>query len=320
MIDDTLSSLSNIRSRVRRLCRMPSEEQLTNDNLDNYINEYVLYDLPLNVSSEALSKTYSFYTSRHKELYNTNSTDPNDPLYNLKNKVIYSYSSVYINGSQARVFKSKDEFDYIWKEQFSEYSIGTGDGVTNSFSGTLEEYPVNPGSVVISSVNTSGSSIYLIDDDGDLVYDGATYGTIDYSDGTYSFNMPSVPGNGEDIIIRADFYTAGVPTDILCFNGYFKLRPIPDGVYKVDVDVYMRPTELLSTGDVPELAQLSTLIAYGAAIKILSDNADSEMIAALFPEYNRQLTLVNRRKILNNKGRRTSTIFSGGIDFRDEYF
>jgi len=319
MIDNDLNSLEKIRARVRRLCRMPSEAQLTNNDLDNFINEFVLYEFPVSIMSDSLSTTLSFYTSKNNEKYQSleDVSDENKPLYNFKNKYLYIYDDIYINGSKATVYKSRSEFDAMFVNTYSEYTIGTGDGVTTSFSGTLDEYPINKNTVTISSLDINGSSIYLKDNDGTLEYDGVSYGTIDYDTGSYSFTFATAPASGESVIFNGEVYVAGVPTDVLYYPDYFRLRPIPDGVYKVDVKVMQRPTALLSSGDITELAQWGVYISYGAAMKILSEYGDAELMNNLVPEFQRQEILINRKKILNNRDKRTATIFAGKLDNYD---
>ena len=45
-IDNDLSTLAQIQTKVRRLTRSISEQQLSTTELNNYINTSVLYDFP----------------------------------------------------------------------------------------------------------------------------------------------------------------------------------------------------------------------------------------------------------------------------------
>jgi len=44
--DASLSKLESIRTKIRRLTRSPSSAQITNAQIDDYINTFVLYDFP----------------------------------------------------------------------------------------------------------------------------------------------------------------------------------------------------------------------------------------------------------------------------------
>jgi len=74
---------------------------------------------------------------------------------------------------------------------YAEENIGTGDGVTTNFTGTLSHTPIVPNSVEI----TDGTQVVTDDGSGNLTGDGT--GTIDYSTGDVdvTFNNPPVPGD-----------------------------------------------------------------------------------------------------------------------------
>ena len=55
-------TLLNIQTKVRRLTRNPSESTLTTDQLNEYINTFILYDFPSNIRLLSLRTTLTFYT------------------------------------------------------------------------------------------------------------------------------------------------------------------------------------------------------------------------------------------------------------------
>jgi len=90
--------------------------------------------------------------------------------------------------------------------------IGTGDGTTTSFSGTLANPPAFPNSVSIHYV--IGATSYTATDDGAGNISG-TYvsGTITYSTGVWSLTFTTAPDSGTNI--TADYetaYSGTVPT------------------------------------------------------------------------------------------------------------
>ena len=84
--------------------------------------------------------------------------------------------------------------------------IGTGDGATTSFSGTLARKPVKPSSVTIHY--TIGGTDYTATDDGSGNISGTDVsGTIDYQTGDWSLTFTTAPDDATNI--TAD-YTVNV--------------------------------------------------------------------------------------------------------------
>jgi hypothetical protein len=81
--------------------------------------------------------------------------------------------------------------------------------------------------------------------------------------------------------------------------------------YRVDVEVYVRPTELLASTDEPKLAQWWQYIAYGATKKVFEDRLDQESIQLIMPEFKQQELLVLRETIMQMSNERSATIFTG---------
>ena len=75
--------------------------------------------------------------------------------------------------------------------------IGVGDGTTLSFLGTLQHYPVVPGSVVITA--TVGSPVTIFDDGVGGLADTVVTGTIDYVTGDWTLTFTTAPDLDADI-------------------------------------------------------------------------------------------------------------------------
>ena len=83
------SNLQAIRTKVRRLTRTPSVAQLTDDDLDNYINTFVVYDFPEQLRTFNLRQPFTFYANAYQTEYKTDTSLPaTDPLYNFQNKYL----------------------------------------------------------------------------------------------------------------------------------------------------------------------------------------------------------------------------------------
>jgi len=87
------SSLLAIQNKVRLLTRSLTEAQLTTDDLNQYINTYVLYDFPMSLKLFNLRTTFSFYTTPFVDVYSTN--DKSSPLYNFTNKYTFADAPIY---------------------------------------------------------------------------------------------------------------------------------------------------------------------------------------------------------------------------------
>jgi len=315
MPDNTLSTLSEIRTKVRRLTRSPSEAQLPTADLDKYINTFVLYDFPEHLRTDALREVLSFYVTPYIDNYDTDIVDPSVPLYNFKNKVISVHGPVYIAGNKAFFSQSREQFYALYPKTQNLVNIGTGDGGTFGYDGTLADKPVLRNEVLFSSVDAFNDDLAVRDDgNGNLVGDAVAGGTINYVTGAYIFAFTNAPGIDETIYVQTVPYVPSRPTAILYFNNQFFVRPVPDQPYKVDVEVYLRPTELLAADQSPNLAEWWQYIAYGAAKKIFEDKSDIDSVAAIMAEFKKQETLTQRRTIVQMSNERTATFYTGIFD------
>ena len=87
-------TLAAIQQKVRRLTRCPSENQLTTDDLNNYINTFVIYDFPEQLRTFNLRQQFTFTCNPFQDVYYTNeinygtsSAPQNNDLYNFQNNL-----------------------------------------------------------------------------------------------------------------------------------------------------------------------------------------------------------------------------------------
>jgi len=318
-IDSELSPLSAIRIKVRRLTRSPSTSQLTNDQLDDYINTFVLYDFP----EFTVDNQLTFYTYPNIDTYQTNGDRPEgDPFFNFKNVYLSVQPPVYIAGSEVELTQSRSQFFARYPKRQTEETIATGDGARFIWIGTLSSKPVLAGSVSFSSVDLLGHPQVITDTPlynaegiqtqaGELRNPEYGYrGAINYLTGVYTVSFPVIPDLGQPVIAQTFSYATGRPRIVLYENNAFTFRPVPDKSYRVDIDAFRRPTELLQNGDEPDIAQWWQYIAYGAAKKVFEDRMDVESVKAIAPEFLRQRSLVMQRLIVQQSSERTPTIYS----------
>jgi len=142
------TTLQSIQTKVRRLTLSPSEAQLTTDDLNNYINTFVVYDFPEHLRTFNLRTTYTFYTNPYQDEYPTNTAsfgnvmvNPSiqyNPLYDFQNKYLSVHPPIYISGYQAVYSQSPEQLFNIYPKINFQLATGLmGDGVTTTFTGVI---------------------------------------------------------------------------------------------------------------------------------------------------------------------------------------
>lgn len=336
-----VATLSEIKNKVRRLTRSLSTTILSDSDLEQYINTFVLYDFPEHLRLANLHTTFSFYTSPYQDIYETNTSDPTNVFYNFLNNKITINPPVYIAGYQALFSESREQFFNIYPKLANISSVGTtGDGTTTSFSGVINVFQssTNPvvllkNNVLFNSIDASNNALAMIDYPINATYgnlyvpggsptstsvqDTANY--INYVTGQYVVTFTVAPGSGQAINSQTVPVQPSLPQAFLFFDGKITLRPVPDQTYKVQMEVYQQPTELLSAGQTPELSEWWQYIAYGTAKKIFEDRMDLDSVALIMPEFKKQEALINRRTIVQQTSQRTATIYDQSNDAGGAY-
>jgi hypothetical protein len=319
-----LTTLGQIRTKIRRLTRSVSPSQITDAQIDEYINTFVLYDFPANIKLDYLMSSFSFYTTPEVDTYPTSVIHGN-PLLDFKNKYISVGMPAYVDGNKAFYTQSRDNF-------FRSYPMVTPlrneqlDNGTNTYVGTLTNSPVLRGTINLSMVNAIGTGFVVHDTGvsdpmtglGTLVGDGT--GTINYTTSAYTVVFNDIPAAGTWVQSSYYAYQPAIPDTILFYNTEFVLRPVPNGAHKITLNCFLRPTELLNNGDVPDLVEWAQYIAFGAAKKIYEDRFDWESVAALMPAFKEQEALCLRRTLMQQKDQRTASIFNSDMGGNSNYW
>lgn len=353
-----INTLADIEIKVRRLTRSPSLSQLSQQDLDNYINTFVVYDFPEHLRTFNLRQQYSFYCEPFQDTYVTDkSLLPTDPLYDFQNQYLTLHPPVYIAGYQAFFTQSREQFFGVYPKITNIQQLGvTGDGVTRTFQGTIpglgnatpanQTMPILPNEVQFTSVDISNQGLVLVDTP---LIDAATlkptnfgllyvptndntlpaprlvnapymtdinfpiFNFINYITGQFYISFPTAPGQGQIINSQSVPYQPSLPMGICYYQNKFILRPVPDQPYKINFEVYKRPTELLSSSQEPNLQEWWQYIAIGSAIKIFQDRFDFDSVNLLMPEFKAQENLMNRRTLIQYTNERTATIYTENV-------
>jgi hypothetical protein len=341
------TTLQSIQTKVRRLTRSPSTSQLTDADLQNYINTFVVYDFPEHLRMFNLRSTYTFVCNPYQDAYPTDIDSfggvTTNPLYDFQNKYISVHNPVYIAGYDSFYTQSREQFYGIYPFTNSIQSTQIfGNGITESFSGNLQTLlgAVGAGAVLLKSnvlftaIDTNGNGLSLADvplvslTTGYQTVEGNLYvpetqpaippttadfdanNFINYITGQFTITFPAPPAANAPIMINSVPQVVSLPQALLYYDNTFYLRPIPDQPYNINFEVYTRPTYLMETTSNPQLNEWWQYIAYGAAKKIFEDRMDMDSVQMILPEYRKQETLCLRRTIVQYTNERTATIYT----------
>lgn len=302
------NTLSAIRSKVRLLTARGSQNQISDETIDQYINTYYLYDMPEALRFLKLQDVFTFYTQENIDTYSWPAQ---------------TYTScgppVYSSGQQMQFFNDSDSFYRTWPKIQYIQQIASGNGTSGPYTGTITGTPflrsVNAATNISQVINVTltgptvnGTSTVSDDGNGGILAPGN--GSIDYETGAVTVTFPTAITNAGAIYAEVIPFSAAQPRMILFYQNQFTLRPVPDKGYSISIQAYRVPTNLLNDNDTPELYEWWQLLAFGAARKILVDNGDYEFAAQMTPYYDEQFLLVLRRTLNQLTPQRTSTIYS----------
>lgn len=344
------STLQAIYTKVRRLTRSPSLSQISNDQLNEYVNTFILYDFPEHLRLFSLRTILTFYTQPGVDVYDTNTTVQTDPLYNFRNKYIAVHPPVFIAGIQSFYTQWRDVFYGMWPQTNTiADTLLIGNNSSGPFTGFVPTFgpPFQPTipvlrvpypfilqrSVNFNCLDTNGTSMIMVDIPisntiGNLtqadvplvppyntIQNPANY--INYQTGQYVITFPSITQDLATIWFEGILYQPGKPLGILYYDDKFTIRPVPDKTYSINIEVDVRPTELMKDDltAVPYLEQWWQYIAYGAAKKIFEDRMDMDSVQLIMPEFKQQERLVLRTTLTQQANERTVTIYTQGKNY-----
>jgi len=343
------SNLTAIMTKVRRLTRTPSTAQLSDAELIEYINTFVLYDFPEHLRTFNLRETFSWTCNPFQDEYRIDLLSADFPQYQLrdfKNLYITVHPPVYMAGFQQFYTQSREQFFGIYPQVRSIASIGsTGDGATTQFTGRINpnqailipgqmtNATILQGKVLFSSVDVNLEGLAMVDvplidpltaellSQGNLYVSGQQPATnptvldatnnINYVTGQFIVTFVTAPQVGAPINSQTVPTAVGIPQALLFYDNMFTLRPVPDQPYTINFEVYRRPFSLNQVSNPnPELEEYFQLIAYGASRKIFQDRMDLDSVGLIDPEFREQMRLCLRRTLIQYTNERTATIYT----------
>lgn len=266
----TTWNLNRLRYTIRKITGKYDENQLPDStigevsisnpsSIDDYINDFYLYDFPEDCRSLRLRDFYEF------------TTVPNCGTYSVPQNVIQLYQPLYVDGYQFAFYQEPQIFYNIWPElDFIDQAVAVTSSTPSpakTYSFTLTQTPVQQGTLVIGLTpnldgQTPGITETFTDADqpipldipvqqyfvnpGLLTGNQGGIGTIDYLTGVVSITYAINPGPGYNINAHYHPYVASRPRDVMFWQQQLFVRPIPNDTYSIKLMAYMLPTTVLS--------------------------------------------------------------------------
>lgn len=251
-------TLADIRQKVRNVTGTPSTDQLTDAQINTYINNYFVFTMPLELKVQIENNFLDFKTT------------PGTDVYDFPGGYFTDMPGAYADGFPLVFYQDPDVFYQDWPQQYAVDNLATGDGATVAFSGGLQNPPIIIGTLFI----TDGTQV--LQDDGSGTFTGDGTGTINYTTGAYSITFNSPPSSDATIYAKYQGYSGNRPQGVLFYQNQFTFRPVPDQVYQIRMEGYIQPNSLSLDADTPLQEEWGPLIAYGASLDIFSDRGDTE--------------------------------------------
>ena len=322
-----LSTLQEIRTKVRRLTARPSTQQITDAQINEYINTFFLYDMPETLRLFSLHTTFEFMTTANIDQYDLRDIKIIvEGVEYLAVDYYYNISPpVYIAGYQSFWSQDREQFFRTYPELAEITFDLQGAGNPGPYTFKLSNSPILQFQVTVGTIDNTGTSINVIDvpqnretGNWEIINEEiSVVGSIDYlnGEGTITFSN-SIPTQ-EEITVTAVPYQPNRPQAMLFYDNILTIRPVPDKAYLVRMNAFRLPIEILkdSKNQNPELKQWWQYLAYGAAKKIFEDSGDIPGVQQIMAGFKEQEKMVLRRTIVQQTNERTATIYTEMTSF-----
>ncbi len=239
------NALGDIVSKIRRITKSPSQNQITDDQIVQYINTYFLYDFPQELRLKNCLSNYTFATIPFQESYRL----PTDTIITVE-------PPVYIAGYESFFTQSQDNFYRLYPRLSLQYRGPSGNGTVGPYPITLsppagvQMEGVLQNNVVLSVLDSNGLATAIATDTpinttiGNITGQGiaaAPTSTINYVTGVITVYFSSVVPTTDTIWVQYVPYVASRPTAMLFYQDTIYLRPIPDASYLVNIQAFINP-------------------------------------------------------------------------------
>jgi hypothetical protein len=293
-------TLSQIRKKVRQVTGRFTGQELTNEQLDNYINQYYQFTFPAEVKVDAEHTYYSFTTLANQAYYD----QPLDLYTNFGPPATANNLNMMWYQDPAMFFQA-NPLQYVFLTPW------TGDGSTITFTTSITGFPIYPGTMTVTDNVETFEDTNQTWTNADVSVPGSLGGAlvINYSAGTVSVTFATAPANGQVIYMNYVVFAANRPQAILMYNNQFQVWPVPDQSYIINMIAYRITTPLVEATDTPRMNEWGPTIAYGAARDIVADYGETDSYAEITALYKEQVSYILTRTEQNMMEGRTKPTF-----------
>jgi hypothetical protein len=158
-------SLQNIEAKVRSITGRPSEDQLSNQEVTDYINNYYVYMMPFELKEQIENQYLQFKTT------------PGKDVYVFPEGYFTDSPGAYADGFPLVFYQDPDIFFQDWPQQYAVDNIATGNASQITFTGGLQNPPVVIGSLFITSDDPLTNEQQVVQDQGNIVNQQISTGT-----------------------------------------------------------------------------------------------------------------------------------------------
>lgn len=326
----TLSTLGIIRTKVRRLTGRPSPQQITDSQIDEYVNTFYQYDFPEHLRVFSNTSTFTFLTEANVDQYKMLAVNPSAPEFNelvvafdgsneSAANIFYNLQPpVYISGYQSFYSQSREQFFRTYPALGDIFTSLSGNGTVGPYTFTLPNNPFLQNSVTVGAIDDTDATVKVVDDPQDRTLgnwkisntENSLTGSINYLTGAGTITFLNPIPSGNEITFTSTPYQPNRPLAVLFYDNTITLRPVPDKPYPVEFNAFLTPSALLQTTDEPLLKQWWQYLAYGASKKIFEDAQDPDGISNIIGGLKEQENLVLHRHIVQQTNERTATIYT----------
>lgn len=142
------NTLQAIITKVRKVTARPSDAQISDVEIVNYINTFYVYDMPAHLKLISLRYNYEFLCTA------------NIPTYDLPTDIyLTAMPPVFIAGYQTFMTQSRQNFFRINPElNFEQVSVYTGNGTVGPYTGGF----LNAASTNVPLSNSTSASLFIL--------------------------------------------------------------------------------------------------------------------------------------------------------------
>ena len=336
------STVVAIRAKVRHLTNSPGINSLTDAKIDQTLNDIYNTDFAYGIKVDQMRDVYEIYTEPYIDRYpldvnyNQGVRGPayfdgtQGSLFKDRRQFFNLWPNVLTEFTPASGDGNTQSFPFTIQGPFvsKEVIIGSVDTAGNAISITddgngnlyylrpnpqtsVPAFNTNPAKAGMYNQNTGNPGLYNMANN--VVNPAVAMGTVNYVTGAFTldFTVPNViPAAEQPITVRVSQYQTGKPYNILFWNNEFTIRPIPDKIHKITVEVYLTPIQFMLTTDNPILNQWAKYLAYLTAAEIQRERNDFDGVRELQEGAKRQEALVLERQGIEEIGQMTPTLFN----------